>query len=91
MEISTIHMTVVCSQILYYDRKLSTSTINRRCAAVFGLKPKIRVHLWYHLKGLLPNGAAPEHMSWAISFLKLYEVEEARASRLGVDEKLEEN
>ena len=79
-------MTVICSQILHCDRKLSTSTINRRCAAVFGLKPKIGVDLWYHLKGLLPNGAAPEHMLWALSFLKLYEVEEARASRLGVHE-----
>ena len=84
-------MTVVCSQILHCDRKLSTSTINRRCAAVFGLKPKNCVHLWYHLKGMLPNGAAPEHMLWALSFLKLYEVGEARAWRLGVDEKIAEN
>ena len=87
MEMSTSRMTDVCTVLLHIDRNISTSTINRRCAAVFGLNPKMCVYLWYHLEGLLPDLASPKHMLWVLSCLKLYEVEESRASRLQVDEK----
>ena len=77
----------LCSSILHCDRNLAVSTIDRRSAAIFGIKPKVCVFLWYSLEGLLPNRAEPKHFLWALSFLKLYEVEESRASRFQVDEK----
>ena len=45
------------------------------------------VFLWFHLEGLLPEGAEPNHTLWALPFLKFYEVEEGTASRLQADEK----
>lgn len=85
--LSTSCMRKICAIVLHCDRNLSFRTIERRCAGVFGLKPKVCVFLWYHLEGLLPSGATPTYLLWALSFLKLYEVEEARSSRLQVDEK----
>ena len=85
--LSTEDMVSICSQVLHCDRNLSSKTINRRSCAVFGIQPKTCVFLWFHLEGLLPVGAEPKHLLWALSFLKLYEVEEGRASRLQVDEK----
>ena len=85
--VTTNVMNETCCIVLHCDRSLSTSTINRRAAAVFGLKPNVIVFLWYSLEGLLPKSANLEHLLWALSFLKCYEVEEARASRLQVNEK----
>ena len=85
--ITTERMRSICARALYCDRNLCSSTIDRRSKAVFGIAPKVCVFLWLHLEGLLPVGAKPKHLLWALSFLKLYEVEEGRASRLQVDEK----
>ena len=43
--------------------------------------------LWFSLEGLVPRRTTPKHLLWGLNFLKLYEVEEARARRLHVDEK----
>ena len=80
--ITTERMRSVFARVLYCDRNLSSSTINRRSKSVFGITPKVCVFIWLHLEGLLPVGAKPKHLLWALSFLKLYEVEEDRASRL---------
>ena len=85
--VNTDTMFKVVSNVLHCDRNLSTSTINRRSAALFGLKPNLLVLLWYSLEGLIPKTANLHHLLWALSFLKLYEVEEARASRFQIDEK----
>ena len=77
----------ICKVMLHCDRSLSSLTISRRCAAVFGIRPKIIFFLWLSLEGLVPRRTTPNHLLWALSFLKLYEVEEARACRLHVDEK----
>ena len=84
--VTTDVMTEICCIVLHCDRNLSKTTINRRSAAVFGLKPKLIVLLWYNLGGLIPKIAKLHHLLWALLFLKLYEVEEARACRLQIDE-----
>ena len=48
----------------------------------FGMTLNVCVFLWLHLGGLLTVGAIPKHLLWSLSCLKLYEVEEDRASRL---------
>ena len=83
---TTTVMYKICSIVLHCDCNLSTSTINRRLAAFFGLKPKSLVLLWYSLEGLIPKRAKLQHLLWALSFLKLYEFKEVRASRFQVDQ-----
>ena len=84
---TTDEIRLLCSRILHCDRNLAKSTIDRWSAAVFGIKPKVCVFIWYSSEGLLPNRAEPKHLLQAISFLKLHEVEESRATRFLVDEK----
>lgn len=88
MEISTDRIAAICTKVLQCDRNLASSIINRRCVAEFGLKRKVCVYLWDYLEGLLAIEDTPKHIFWALSLLKLYEFEEARSSRLQVDEKL---
>ena len=70
--LSTEDMLSICSQVLHCDRNSSSETINHRSCAVFGIQPKTHVFLRFHLEGILPFGAEPKHLLWALSFLKLY-------------------
>ena len=59
----------------------------RRFKAFFGMKP-VRVHeAWVFLiyYRLVPNGGKPEHLLWALLFLRLYGTEEVNASLIGAD------
>lgn len=76
-----------CTTAFRCNRNLSYSTIYRKSTAVFGLKPKVIVSLQYDLEGLLPSMATPKYLLWGLSFLKLYEIEESRASKFRVDKK----
>ena len=60
--VTTNVMNETCCIVLYCDRSLSTCTINRHAAAVFGLQPYVIVFLWYSLEGLLPKAANLEHL-----------------------------
>lgn len=62
MEIYNDQIAAICTQLLHCDRNLAARAISRHRAAVFGLKLKICIYLWYHLEGLLPIGATPKHM-----------------------------
>ena len=85
--VNTDAMFKFVSNILHSDRNLYTSTINRRSAPLFGLKPNLLVLLWYSLEGLMPKTANLHHLLRASSFLKLYKVKEVRYSRFQIDKK----
>ena len=84
---TTDEISLLCSQILDCNRNLAKSTIDRRSDAVFRIQTKVWVFPWYISEGILPNRAEPEHLLWALSFLKWYEAEESRATPFLVDEK----
>ena len=74
-------------RLLHSDRRLMGSIIDRRCAAVFGVKTKLCVFIWLYYGGRVPQGTKPKHLLWGLAFLKLYEVEEAFCTRVQADEK----
>ena len=48
----------------------------------FGTSPRICAYLWKSMT--LPNGALPEHLLWALLFMKVYATEAVLANMLGV-------
>ena len=85
--ISTDKWVEISSRLLHTARKLTRSSIDRRCTAVFGVKPNTCVFIWLNLGGHVPDGTKPEHLLWGLAFLKLYEVEDAFSTRVHTDAK----
>ena len=85
--LSTDEWISICCRTLHFDRVLAASTIDRRCGAVFGVKPKTCVFIWLQLGGHVPESTKPHHLLWGLAFLKLYEVEDALSTRVRADRK----
>ena len=85
--ISTNKRVESSSILLHTDRKLTRLIIDRQCTALFGVRPNTCVFIWLNLGGLVPDGTKPEHLIWGLTFLKLYEVENAFSNRVHANEK----
>jgi hypothetical protein len=71
-------------------KRVAAKTMISRFRATFGTSPKICALLWGMVESrtVLPNGAKPVHLLWALAFLKLYCAEAVLAALVGgVDEK----
>jgi len=68
-------------------RQRSAAVESRRFKAFFGVKAERASDAWSLLLNynLLPPKAEPEHLLWALLFLKLYATEEINASLVGHD------
>ena len=68
-------------------RRRSKETESRRFKAFFGVKAERASEVWSLLIGykLLPPKSEPEHLLWALLFLKLYATEDVNASLVGHD------
>jgi len=66
---------------------VAVRTRNRRFLSCFGISPNVCSCLWMLVRPLLPDGATPLHLLWALFFLKVYGTEEHNASVAGCDEK----
>lgn len=67
------------------ERNLNTGM--RRFISFFGVSPIVCEKAWFLLKNLRPAGAKPEHLLWALIFLKQYNTEHVNHSITRVDEK----
>jgi hypothetical protein len=69
-------------------RKRSVERETRRFKAFFGIKAERASEVWSLLLGhnLMPPKAEPEHLLWALLFLKLYCIEEVLVTLLGRDD-----
>ena len=69
-------------------RKLKNldSIVNmRRWMSCFGAKPAVMAELWTMIdpENTMPNGAKPDHMTWAFYYLMQYPTEEVFALNVG--------
>ncbi|KAJ3117946.1 hypothetical protein HK098_006075 [Nowakowskiella sp. JEL0407] len=64
----------------------TAKTANKRFRALFGITPKICSLIWQSLVSK-PSGSKPEHLLYALLFLKLYDTEHAHHAITGSDEK----
>jgi len=66
------------------------STEYRHFRAHFGVSPSTCALLWKAIVGnryILPPKATPQHLLWALLYLKLYDTDEVLADLVGVDVK----
>ena len=71
---------------------VAMATAERRFQAFYGTYPFIAAILWYELAVAHPwtqrqNGCQPEHLLWALLFLKTYATENLLSAVIGTDEK----
>lgn len=62
-------------------------TGRRRYRAMFGCTPLVSSITWNLIKNDLPQNATPNHLLWALFFLKAYNNEEINHAVFNVDEK----
>ena len=67
---------------------LSSISRGRRFRATFGTNPYVCSKIWrlLHEGGILPRKGKPEHLLWALMFMKLYGSETIHASLTGTNE-----
>ena len=75
------------SEMMRRAQESSVAIANRRFRGLFGVSPDICAAIWNKLRMLLPRGAAPAHLLWALLFLKNYSTEHVNSVIAGVDEK----
>lgn len=59
----------------------------RRFRSFFGTSPDVCVILWHQLQTRIPEHGSPEHVLWALLFLKVYATEDVLCSFVRVDRK----
>lgn len=74
-------------RITGHKLKSSVNLGMRRFKAFFGVTPKVCGVIWNMLKNEKPDKAKPEHLLWALNFLRQYEGEHTRSALFKADEK----
>lgn len=74
---------------VYTETKWTSSkyVAQRRFTSFFGVTPRVCSLIWDKIKHDIPNGGAPKHLLWSLSFVKQYSVEHYRRSIFHADEK----
>lgn len=74
-------------RITGHKLRLSSCLGLRRFKAFFGVTPKVCGIIWELLKNKKPDNSKPEHLLWALIFLRQYSSESTNKSLLKADEK----
>ena len=65
--------------------RLSRRTQEKHFKEMYGCLPVVVQHIWYDLKGKIPEKAKIDHLFWALFFLKRYPTSGEMAGRLKKD------
>ena len=74
-------------RITKHDLEGSITVGYRKFRAFFGTSPMVCVAVWDILLMRRPKKSKPEHLLWALMFLKQYNIESFNSAMVGVSEK----
>lgn len=85
-----LHAQSIMSMSALHSSKLnrgSRETTLNRFRALFGVTPLTCAIIWNRLRTVIPEGGSPNHLLWALLFMKIYATEHVNRSLTGADEK----